>query len=173
MVLKELAAWREREAQERDIPRQRVIRDEALMEIAAHAPTSVEDLSRTRGLSKGLAEGRQGSALLEAVGLALAAPESAWPQPAERNDLPRGMGPVVDLLKVLLKLKCDHHDVAQKLVASSADLESIAADDQAQVGALQGWRRSIFGEDALRLKHGKVGLALAENGKSLRLIPVE
>jgi ribonuclease D len=173
MVLKELSAWREREAQERDLPRQRVIRDEALMEIAAHAPTSIEELSRTRGMSKGLAEGRYGSALLEAVAQALATPESLWPEPAERNDLPRGLGPVVDLLKVLLKLKCDHYDVAQKLVASSADLEAIAADDQAQVAALQGWRRGIFGDDALRLKHGSVGLALAENGKSLRLIPVE
>ncbi len=173
MVLKELAAWREREAQERDLPRQRVLRDEALMEIAAHAPTTVEELSRTRGLSKGLAEGRQGTALLEAVAQALATPESAWPEPAERNDLPRGLGPVVDLLKVMLKLKCDQHDVAQKLVASSADIEAIAADDNAEVAALHGWRRTIFGEDALRLKHGRIGVALAKDGKSLRLIPLE
>ncbi|PKU23975.1 ribonuclease D [Telmatospirillum siberiense] len=173
MVLKELAAWREREAQDRDLPRQRVIRDEALMEIAAQAPTTADDLARTRGLSKGLAEGRQGTALLEAVAKALAAPESAWPEPAERNDLPRGLGPVVDLLKVLLKLKCDEHDVAQKLVASSADIEAIAADDDAEVPALQGWRRTIFGEDALRLKHGNIGVGLAKNGKSLRLIPLE
>lgn len=173
MVLKELAAWREREAQERDLPRQRVIRDEALMEIAAHAPTTADALARTRGLSKGLADGRQGTALLEAVAKALAAPESAWPEPVERTDLPRGLGPVVDLLKVLLKLKCDEHDVAQKLVASSADIEAIAADDNAQVPALQGWRRTIFGEDALSLKHGSIGVGLAKNGKSLRLIPLE
>jgi ribonuclease D len=173
MVLKELSAWREREAQERDLPRQRVIRDEALLEIAAHAPTSVEELARTRGLSKGLAEGRQGSALLEAVAKALAAPESSYPQPVERNELPRGLGPVTDLLKVLLKLKCDQHDVAQKLLASSADIEAIAADDNADVSALHGWRRAIFGEDALRLKHGDIGLALAKDGKSLRLIPLE
>ncbi|MDR3438438.1 ribonuclease D [Telmatospirillum sp.] len=172
MVLKELAAWREREAQDRDLPRQRVIRDEALMEIAAHAPSAVEELARTRGMSKGLAEGRQGAAILDAVAKALATPESAWPQPPERNDLPRGLGPVVDLLKVLLKLKCDQHDVAQKLVASSADIEAIAADDNANVAALQGWRRTVFGDDALHIKHGRVGLALAENGKSLRLIPL-
>ncbi len=142
MVLKELAAWREREAQERDLPRQRVIRDEALMEIAAHAPTGIDDLARTRGLSKGIAEGRHGAALLEAVAKALATPEAEWPQPAERNELPRGLGPVIDLLKVLLKLKCDQHDVAQKLIASSADIEAIAADDNAKVPALQGWRRA-------------------------------
>ncbi|MTJ83936.1 MAG: ribonuclease D [Telmatospirillum sp.] len=173
VVLRELAAWREREAQERDLPRQRVIRDEALLEIAAHAPSRPEDLARTRGLSKGLAEGRIGTAILEAVARALAVPEQDWPRPLERVDLPRGLGPVVDLLKVLLKLKCDQHDVAQKLVASSSDLEAIAADDQADVMALKGWRRTLFGEDALALKHGRIGLALAESGKSLRLIPLQ
>ena len=87
--------------------------------------------------------------------------------------MPRGLAPVVDLLKVLLKLKCDQHDVAQKLVASSSDIDQIAADDDAPVPALHGWRRGIFGDDALRLKHGKIALALAENGKGLRLIPLE
>lgn len=173
MVLKELAAWREHEAQDRDLPRQRIIRDETLMEVAAHAPTTVEDLSRTRGLSKGSAEGRQGAAILDAVGRALAAPESTWPQPPERNELPRGLAPVADLLKVLLKLKCDQHDVAQKLVASTSDIEAIAADDEAPVAALHGWRRAIFGEDALKLKHGRIALALAENSKGLKLIPLE
>ncbi len=173
MVLKELAAWREREAQERDLPRQRVIRDESLMEIAAHAPATTDDLARTRGLSKGAAEGRHGTHILEAVRRALATPESEWPVPPERHDIPRGLGPVVDLLKVLLKLKCDQHDVAQRLVAASADIDLIAADDQASVPALQGWRREIFGEDALKLKHGRLGLALAENGKGLRLIPLD
>jgi ribonuclease D len=173
MVLKELAAWREREAQERDLPRQRVVRDETLMEIAAHAPTSVEEMSRTRGMSKGTAEGRYGTAMLDAIARALAAPDIACPLPPERNDLPRGLGPVTDLLKVLLKLKCDQHDVAQRLIASSADIELIAADDDAKVPALEGWRRELFGEDALRLKHGRIALALAENGKGLRLIPLE
>lgn len=172
MVLKELAAWREREAQERDLPRQRIIRDESLMEIAAHAPTTTDELSRTRGLSKGAAEGRHGQMILDAINRALAAPEIAWPTPPERHDTPRGLGPVVDLLKVLLKLKADQHDVAQRLIASSADIDHIAADDEAKVPALQGWRRTLFGEDALRLKHGDVALALAENGKGLRLIPV-
>ncbi len=173
MVLKELAAWREREARERDLPRQRLMRDETLMEIAAHAPGSVEELSRTRGLSKGAAEGRQGAAVLEAVARALATPEAKWPLPPERVEIPRGLGPVVDLLKVLLKLKCDQHEVAQRLIASSSEIELIAADDNAEVPALHGWRRAIFGEDALRLKHGRIGLALAENGKGLRLIPLE
>lgn len=171
-VLKELAAWREREAQERNLPRQRVIRDESLMEIAAQAPTTGDGLARTRGLSKGVAEGRHGQMILEAVNRALATPESLWPAPPERHDAPRGLGPVVDLLKVLLKLKADQHDVAQRLIASGSDIEHIAADDACDVPALQGWRRTLFGEDALRLKHGDIALALAEDGRGLRLIPV-
>jgi ribonuclease D len=173
MVLKELAAWREREAREKDLPRQRLLKDDSLMEIAAQAPTTIDELAHTRGLSRGAAEGKLGSALLAAVAKALATPESEWPTPLERVDLPRGLGPVVDLLKVLLKLKGDQHDVAQRLIASSADLEWIAADDAAEVPALQGWRRGLFGEDALRLKHGQLGLALAADGKGLRLIPLE
>jgi ribonuclease D len=172
MVLKELAAWREREARDKDLPRQRMLKDDSLMEIAAQAPTTIDDLAHTRGLSRNAAEGKLGAMLLEAVNRALATPEDQWPRPMERNDLPRGLGPVVDLLKVLLKLKGDQHDVAQRLIASSADLEWIAADDSADVPALHGWRRGLFGDDALKLKHGQVGLALAQDGKSLRLIPL-
>ncbi len=172
MLLKALAAWREREAQTRDLPRQRVIRDEALLEIAGSAPTTIEELARTRGLSRGLADGRVGAAILATVSQALAVPEDQWPAVEVRVELPRGLGPIVDLLKVLLKLKCDEHDVAQRLVANTSDLEAIAADDAAPVPALHGWRRALFGEDALRLKHGQVALALAENGKGLRLIPL-
>ena len=172
MVLKELAAWREREARERDVPRQRIMRDETLMEVAAQAPAGADDLARTRGLSKGTAEGRQGTAVLEAVQRALATPEALWPEASAKPVLPRGLGPVVDLLRVLLKLKSDSHDVAQRLLASTADLEAIAADDAADVPAMHGWRRQLFGEDALRLKHGHIGLALAKDGKALRLIEI-
>ena len=172
-VLKELAAWREREAQERDIPRQRMLRDETLMEIAAHHPATVEELARTRGLGKGMVEGRMGTALLETVRRGLALPEDQIPQPAERVDLPRGLGPVVDLLKVLLKMKCDEHGVASKLVAHSADIEAIAADDAADVAALHGWRRDLFGADALALKHGHLGLGFCTDGRKLRLVALE
>ena len=172
-VLKHLAAWRENEARERDLPRQRILRDETIMEIAAQAPASAAALARTRGLAKGFAEGRMGEMLLTVVAQALAQPDSAWPSMAGKADLPRGLGPVTDLMKVLLKLKCDQHAVAQKLVASSADIELLAADDDADVPAAQGWRRTVFGEDAIKLKHGRIALALAPGGKSLRLIPVE
>ncbi len=172
-VLKELAAWREREAQERDIPRQRMLRDETLMEIAAHHPADTNELGRTRGLGTGLVEGKMGVALLEAVKRGLALPEDQIPKPPERVELPRGLGPVVDLLKVLLKMKCDEHGVAQKLVANPDDVEAIAASDDSDVPALHGWRRELFGEDALALKHGRLGLGFCTDGRRLRLVPLD
>ena len=170
-VLREVAAWREREAQRRDIPRNRVIRDETVMDIAAHAPTTVEEIARLRGLSKGLAEGRMGQEILVAVAKGVATPESEAPQLPPALDLPGGLGPVVELLKVLLKMKCERQQVAQKLVASSSDLERIAADDNADVPALHGWRREVFGNDALALKHGR--LALTTNGKRIVIMPLD
>ena len=167
-VLREVAAWREQAAQTRDVPRNRVLRDEALVEIAAHAPTSVEELARTRGLGRGLAEGVAGRALLDAVARGLAVPEGDLP-PVAARPAPRGAGPVVELLKVLLKMKSEEHDVAQRLVASVADLERIAGADDADVPALHGWRRDIFGADALALKAGE--LALAVRGGRVVLAP--
>lgn len=168
-TLRELAAWREETAQAKDLPRNRVVRDEALLEIASHAPADVTALTRTRGLPKAVAEGRFGRDILEAVQRGQNTPEADCPTLPPVRELPRGLGPVVDLLRVLLKMKCDAEDVAQKLVANSADLEQIAADDEADVPALRGWRRELFGEDALALKHGR--LALTISGKQLRAVP--
>ncbi|MFN4166325.1 MAG: ribonuclease D [Ferrovibrio sp.] len=170
-VLQAAAAWREIEARNRDIPRQRIIRDETLMEIAAHPPKVADDLERMRGLSKGFAEGKMGAGLLAAIAEKLASPRETWPVVEKEAELPRGIGPLVELLKVLLKMKCDDFDVAQKLVASSSDLDKIAADDKAVVPALQGWRREIFGNDALRLKHGE--LALAAEGNRIKLVELK
>lgn len=167
-VLRELAAWREVEAQRRNLPRNRVLRDEALVEIAAHDPATAAELARTRGLARSIAEGRMGEAILAAVARGLALPEAECPEPPARLKLPRDLGPVIELLKVLLKLQCDAHHVAPKLVASSADLERIAADDEAPVPALKGWRREVFGEAALALKHGRLAFAL--DGKHVKLI---
>ena len=170
-VLREVAAWRETEAQARDLPRNRIVRDEALLEIASHTPRTTADLARARSISKGLAEGRMGEAILKAVADGLSVPEREYPQLPPKADLPAGLKPVVELLKVLLKMKCERHGVAQKLVATSEDIERIAADDDAPVPALHGWRREVFGEDALALKHGK--LALSVKGRSVRLVPTE
>jgi ribonuclease D len=171
-VLRELAAWREKEARRRDLPRNRVLRDEALLEIAHHAPSTVDALKRTRGLGRRMAEGAAGEAILEAVRLGQAVPEADCPRPESKPALPRGLGPVVELLKVLLKMKCEENQVAQRLVASSADVQRIAADGAAaDVPALRGWRRQVFGEDALRLLDGAT--ALAADGKRLKLVPLD
>ncbi|PJI43332.1 ribonuclease D [Ferrovibrio sp.] len=170
-VLQAAAAWREVEARARDIPRQRIVRDETMMEIAAHPPKSADDLERMRGLSKGFAEGKMGQGLLAAITAKLASPKDTWPVLEREPDLPRGIGPLVELLKVLLKLKCDDHDVAQKLLANSSDLDKIAADDNANVPAMQGWRRELFGEDALRLKRGEI--ALAAQGHKIKLVALK
>lgn len=168
-VLREVAAWREREARERDVPRNRILRDEALIEIAHHTPKSTEDLARTRGLGRKLADGSAGDQILHAVSRAMDLPDNECPAPDAKRDVPRGVGPVADLLKVLLKMKCDKEDVAQKLVASSADVDLIAADgENADVRALHGWRRQVFGEDALRLRKGELSLAI--NGRKVILV---
>ncbi len=163
-----LARWREVTAQRRDLPRNRVLRDESLLEIAAHAPHSVDELAHARGLGKSFAEGRFGTEILATVAEALAQPESTWPEPEPRREAPPRLAPLVDLLRVLLKLRCEENDVAQKLVADAEDLERIAADDHADVRALTGWRAEVFGRDALDLKHGR--LALTAAGNRIRLV---
>ena len=170
-VLKALATWREVEAQQRDVPRGRVLRDEQMFDIAAHRPTSEDDLSRSRGINRDLARGRIGKAILEAVAEGLAVPEADLPQPPPKQNSANGIGPLMDLLKVMLKLRCEEHDVAQKLIASTADLEQIAMSDEAEVLALRGWRYDIFGRDALALKHGSVALSAA--GSKVKVVPVD
>ncbi len=170
-LLRELAAWREIEAQRRDVPRNRILRDESLFEISAHKPTTPEDLAKGRGISNDLARGKIGRAILEAVEAGLAVPKDDCPSLPPRVDLPDGIGPLTDLLKVLLKMRCEDAEVAQKLVANNADLERIAAQDDAPVPALSGWRRKVFGEDALRLKAGKV--ALGAEGNRIKVIDLQ
>ncbi len=168
-ILKEIAAWREREAQDKDLPRGRVLRDDALVEIAHHAPTKVAGLARVRGLGQRLAEGPMGDRLLDAIHAGLAVPDQELPQIIKRKPLPRGIGPITDFLKVLLKHKCEHHDVAQKLIATGDDLEKIAAyGDKADAKALHGWRRDLFGSDALAVRAGR--LAIVVNGQELELV---
>ena len=167
-VLKEVAAWREREAQSRDIPRNRILRDDSLLDVAAHAPETPEALSRTRGLSNGFATGKMGKELLKAVKNGLKLPDAEIPKRPKRERLPSGIGPLTDLLKVLLKHQCEQHHVASRLVASADDLTRIAADDRADVRAMQGWRRELFGSKALDLKHGR--LAISANGSGITVI---
>lgn len=167
-ILREIAAWREEEAQRRDLPRGRILKDESLCEIAAHAPHNIDELARCRGLSRSIAENKQGQAILAAIKRGLDIPANQLPPVPPRRDLPAGLGPVVELLRVLLKMRCEDHEVAQKLVASADDLELIAADDEADVPAMSGWRHEIFGADALALKHGR--LALTTVGRRVKVV---
>src|SRR5205814_1914602 len=169
-VLRTLAAWREEAAQQRDLPRGRIMRDEALLEVAAHGPKTIEQLARTRSLGKGVAEGKLGRDILDAVEQGLKDPNPP-PAHAGKAELPPGLGPLIELLRVLLKQRCEDYHVAQKLVASADDLEAIAADDDAPVRALSGWRREIFGKDALALKHGQLALTVRRNRISLVELP--
>ncbi len=169
-VLKEVAAWRERTAQRIDIPRQRLLRDEQLLEIASHAPKNIEDIAMTRGLGRGFAEGWQGREVLEAVEKAHQIPETDLPVRDRQPEQLRAPGAVVDLLRTLLRLKCEKADVAARLVANSDELDRLAAGKR-DVAVLKGWRREIFGEDAVNLIEGKLALAL--DGEHPKLIPVE
>jgi ribonuclease D len=162
-VLREVAAWRETAARQRNLPRGRIIRDEAVLEIAAHAPRTIEALARSRSVGKGVAEGKLGNEMLEAVQRGLAQSGALEPPTPSRADAPPGRGPLIELLRVLLKQRCEEHQVAQKLVATAEDLEAIAAVDDASVPALAGWRYEIFGKDALALKHGRLALTVRRN----------
>ena len=169
-ILKTLADWREREAQTRDVPRGRILRDEAVLEIAAHAPASVDELARIRSLGRSVAEGRFGQSMLEAIRCGAALSKDDLPRPALRVDPVPGTGATVELLKVLLKFVAEQEGVAARLIATTADLEEIAGSDTAKVAALEGWRRAVFGLQALRLKNGTIALAISD-GK-IRLVEV-
>lgn len=162
-----LAEWREREAQARDIPRGRVLKDEAIFELARLKPKTVEDLARARSIPAGFERSKAGAGILEAIAAGVALPKSALPK-IERGER-RAPPPadVVDLLKVLLKRQCERFHVAPKLIASAADIEAIALQDDADVPALHGWRREVFGDLALKLKRGEVALKLTGGGVEL------
>jgi len=162
--LQTAAAWRERQAQARDVPRGRVVKDEALYEIAEHRPKNAADFDRMRAVPRGFGNSRGAQDLLQALDRAFADPKRPVYKHERPPPLPSSVGPTVELLKVLLRFEADRHQVAPRLIASASDVEAIAASDDADVEALKGWRRKVFGERALALKHGKIALKL-ENGK--------
>ena len=168
--LQALAAWREREAQRVNIPRQRLVKDEALLEIAATAPANAEELSRARGISKGFADGKSGQAMLAVIEAARNAPDHTLPSAPATRDTPRPSAALVSLLKVLLAAKCEQHHVAAKLVANSDDIDRLATEDHPDVPAMHGWRLDIFGNDAQALKRGEI--ALGVDGRRIKLISV-
>ena len=159
-VLIEVAAWRERVAQTQNVPRSRVMKDDAIYDVASQAPTTIEALAMLRTVHDGFARSARGRELIEAVKRGIARPHEEIPKLEIGEPLPPTAAAIADLLRVLLKAVSARCDVAAKLIATSDDLDSIALDDEADVSALKGWRRELFGADALALKHGDVALAV-------------
>ena len=167
-VLIEVAAWREREAQTRDVPRGRVLKDDVVGDLAVQAPTTIERLGNLRSLPKGFERSKWGEAIIEAVKRGLARDVKTLPKIERPKGAPNGQA-TVELLKVLLRMTAERHGVAAKVIATMDDLDRIAGDDEADVPALSGWRRELFGDKALALKHGRLALAVEHN----RVVAVE
>ncbi len=159
-ILMELAAWREREAQSKDVPRGRIMKDETIFEIAAAQPTDANTLGQLRSLSRGFERSKAGEDILACVKRAMSLPKSQLPAIPKGRPAPDGSSSAVEMMKVLLKLVSEQNGVAAKVIATVDELEAIAADDDADVPALKGWRRDLFGAKAIDLKHGRLALAI-------------
>lgn len=166
-VLIELAAWRERMAQAQNVPRSRVLRDEALYDIANQMPTTAEQLGGLRTLSDGFSRSQRAKDIIEAVKAGLGRDAKSLPQMNHARPVSAEAGATIELLKVLLKAAAAKHGVAPRLIADADELERIAAEDEPDVLALKGWRRQLFGEDALRLKRGELALTLSRGEVSV------
>ncbi|WP_173931694.1 ribonuclease D [Chelativorans sp. Marseille-P2723] len=158
-VMQSVATWREREARERNVPRGRVVKDEMIYEVAQQQPRDPEALARLRSTPRGWERSAAAAGLLKAVNEALALPKEALPKLPKPQHAPEGAAAAAELIKVLLKLVAERESVAPKLLASSDDIERIAAQgEKANVPALTGWRRDVFGEEALKLLRGETAL---------------
>jgi ribonuclease D len=166
-VLMEVAAWREAEAQSRDVPRSRVLKDDIMIEVALAAPKTIEALGELRAFPKGMERSKAGLDIVAAVQRGLARDPKSLPK-IDRERRQASTTATVELLKVLLRQISESHGVAAKVIATAEDLEAIALDDKAEVAALNGWRRDLFGQKALELKHGRLALTI-EAGKVVTL----
>jgi len=170
-IAHELAQFREAYAQDRNIPRPRVFKDDALLELAANKPQDIQSLGRSRLLLRDARKGPIAEGILKAVKTGIELPEKDLPKPAKQREKPQGNEALGDLLRVLLKAKSSREGVASKLIATAADLDRIASEDAPDVHALTGWRREVFGRDALRLKAGEIGLSASPQG--VKIIELE
>ncbi|OYV48893.1 MAG: ribonuclease D, partial [Acidocella sp. 20-58-15] len=169
-LVQAIAAWREREAQRINIPRQRLVKDEQIPEIAALAPADAEALTRARGISAGFAQGKSGTSLLEVIAAAKAIPEEDLPRIERTREAQRASPALVALLKVLLNARAEQNNVAARLLASSEEIEALALDETAPNAANEGWRGEMFGADAVRLIKGEI--ALSAQGKRVKIVEV-
>lgn len=163
-ILMEIAAWRDAEAQAQDVPRNRILKDDAIYDLANQAPRSKEELSGLRSIHAGFARSAKARGVLEAIERGLKRDPSTVPRIKRNAPLQPEAAAVIDLLRVLLKTTSARHGVASKLIATADDLEKIARSDDADVAALQGWRRDLFGADALALKRGELALSMGAKG---------
>ncbi|MBI4219802.1 MAG: HRDC domain-containing protein, partial [Chloroflexi bacterium] len=169
-VLRELTEWRERFAAKLDIPRQRVARDETLLDIAFRRPATVPALLRSRGFSNVHGDGVAAKEILNAIARGMAIPDSLCPKVNGRLEYNDGAGIQVTLLQALLKLKSEQQRVAPKLIATRSDLEALILSPKADHAVLRGWRRQVFGEDALALLGGR--LAITGDPGGMRIVAV-
>lgn len=160
--LMKLAEWREREAHERDVPRSRIIKDDAIYELSRMQPKTTKDLARARSIPNGFERSNAGAAIIDAIASGVKIPRDTLPD-VFKPDRQKAPVDVVDLLKVLLKRQCEFYGVAPKLIASGADLEAIALGDTQNVPAMNGWRREVFGDAAVSLKNGDLALKLSNS----------
>ncbi len=169
-VLVAVSAWRECEARDKNVPRARVIKDDAIAEIAVQVPQTREALNGLRALPKGLSTSRLGEAILKAVKDGLARDPASLPAPdTDRDDASEQTQAASEILKLALKVVCEREGIAPKLVASSSDIEAIAESDAADVHMMHGWRRELFGNLALAIKRGEAVIGF-EKGR-VRVLP--
>jgi len=166
-VLMEVAAWREREAQHQDVPRSRILKDDALHDIANQAPRSLDDLGALRSIHNGFVRSPRGRSVIEAVERGLERDPKSVPRIQRNEPMTPEATAIFDLLRVLLKATAGHHGVAPKLIATSDDLEQIARQDEPDLAAMKGWRGMLFGEQALKLKRGELSLAVRDGEVSV------
>lgn len=159
-VLKELAAWREAEAQKRDIPRGRIIKDETLLDLTYQKPHSESDLARIRGISADMAKGKFGRPILSAIETGMNVPDAECPQVTLKSPLPQKLAPALEMLKMLLRIQSSEHDVAARLIGDSDALEEFVKNPSAKSPFMHGWRYEVFGEKALNMLDGKIALSL-------------
>lgn len=163
-ALKALAAWREKRAQDTDQPRSRVLKDDALIELAMQRPQSPEGFDKLRAVQRGYGRSAAAAEIVSIIKQVEALPKAELPAMPERYRGPSPKGAVGDLVRVLLKAVSEQHGVAARIIATSDDIDALVLDDNADVPALKGWRRKLFGDKALAIKHGKIGLAATRKG---------